>query len=64
MKEYIVDFKETYTYTKIVKIEDDENIDDVIREFEPIYHLKDEEFEKLHADVLNEYTINGGKETK
>lgn len=59
MKEYIVDFKETYTYTKVVRVEDDENIDDVIREFEPVYRLNEKEFEKLHADVLNEYTING-----
>lgn len=54
-RKYEVKFKEVYEYTKIIEIEDDENIDDVIHEVEPVYALTQDEFENLNADVYNEY---------
>lgn len=57
MKKYEVKFTETYTYTKVLEIEDNENIDDVIHEIEPVYALTQDEFEQLDANVYNEYEV-------
>ena len=60
MRKYIVKFIETYTYEKEVEIEDNEDIDEVIHEPTDFPMVKDislEDFEKLNADVLNEYEI-------
>lgn len=60
MRKYIVKFTETYTYEKEVEIEDNEDIDEVIHEPTDFPMVKDmslKDFEKLNADVLNEYEI-------
>ena len=60
MRKYIVKFTETYTYEKEVEIEDNEDIDEVIHEPTDFPMVKDmslDDFEKLNADVLNEYEI-------
>lgn len=55
MKKYEVTFKEEYIYTKVIEVEDSEDIDDAIHEVEPVYALTQDEFEKLNASVYNEY---------
>lgn len=60
MKKYLVTFKETYTYTKEVEVEDNEDIDEVIHEplyFPMVAHMTNEQYNNLNADVCNEYTI-------
>lgn len=60
MKKYLVTFKETYTYTKEVEVEDNEDINEVIHEpldFPMVAHMTDEQYDNLNADVCNDYDI-------
>ena len=60
MKKYLVTFKETYTYTKEVEVEDNEDINEVIHEpldFPMVAHMTNEQYDNLNADVCNDYDI-------
>ena len=60
MKKYLVTFKEIYTYTKEVEVEDNEDINEVIHDpidFPMIKNMTREEVDKLNPDVCNEYLV-------
>lgn len=59
-KKYEVTFKETYEYTKIIEIEDNKDINEVIHdplEYPMVAHMTDEQYNALDANVCNEYNI-------
>lgn len=57
-KTYEVTFTETYTYTKNITIEDNEDINEVIHdplEYPMVIHMTKEQYDNSNISVCNEY---------